>query len=49
MKGQGPYADMIQKRLEVAIKRLGLSKRKLRLSTDHFVAPQPQEQQLSLF
>jgi DNA repair photolyase len=49
MKGQGPYADMIQKRLEVASKRLGLSNKKIRLPTDQFIAPVPQEQQLSLF
>lgn len=49
MKGQGPYADMMRKRLDVAVRRLGFTGRKTKLNSDHFIAPQPQERQLSLF
>lgn len=49
MKGTGPYAWLIGRRFEVACERLGLNKKKLKLSTDHFRHPRPDDAQLSLF
>jgi DNA repair photolyase len=50
MKGQGPYAKMIGRRFEAACGRLGLNKRKVELTTEHFQASrQQQAKQLSLF
>ncbi len=39
MRGDGPYAWQIGRRFEMAAKRLGLNREKLRLRTDLFVAP----------
>jgi DNA repair photolyase len=49
MKGVGPYAWMIGRRFEVACQKLGLNKEKARLTTEHFRAPKPGAEQLSLF
>ncbi|MFL5217253.1 MAG: PA0069 family radical SAM protein [Microvirga sp.] len=49
MKGTGPMAWMIGRRFEIACERLGLNKRRLKLTTDHFVRPKRSGQQLSLF
>ena len=50
MKGKGPYAKMIGRRFEAACGRLGLNKRKVELTTEHFRPPRPQQAgQLSLF
>jgi DNA repair photolyase len=49
MKGTGPVAWMIGRRFEVACEKLGINQKKAKLSTDHFVAPRRQGQQLSLF
>jgi DNA repair photolyase len=49
MKGTGPMAWMIGRRFEVACEKLGLNKRRVRLTTDHFVKPKGGGQQLSLF
>jgi DNA repair photolyase len=49
MKGVGPMAWMIGRRFEIACEKLGLNKRRLRLTTDHFAKPQRSGQQLSLF
>lgn len=49
MRGQGPYASMLQKRFDVAIKRLGLAKRGLKLNTQLFKPPPQVGDQLSLF
>ena len=49
MKGTGPYAWLIGRRFEVACERLGLNKKKLKLSTEHFRHPKPDDAQLSLF
>ncbi|WP_439922925.1 PA0069 family radical SAM protein [Nitrobacter sp. JJSN] len=49
MKGAGPMAWMIGRRFEIACEKLGLNKRRLRLTTDHFVKPKRSGQQLSLF
>ena len=51
--GKGPYALMIARRFEMASIRLGFEKRRLRLTTGHFVPPvrerAEQSRQLSLF
>src|SRR6476469_4083915 len=39
MKGTGPMAGMIGRRFEIACEKLGLNKRRLKLTTDHFVRP----------
>ena len=49
MKGTGPMAWMIGRRFEVACTRLGLNKRRTKLTTDHFVRLARTGQQLSLF
>ena len=49
MKGAGPMAWMIGRRFEVACEKLGLNKRRTKLSTDHFIKPKRNGQQLSLF
>jgi hypothetical protein len=49
MKGTGPMAWMIGRRFEIACEKLGLNKRRLKLTTDHFVRPERSGQQLSLF
>jgi DNA repair photolyase len=49
MKGTGPMAWMIGRRFEIACEKLGLNKRRLKLTTDHFVKPKRNGQQLSLF
>jgi DNA repair photolyase len=49
MKGIGPMAWMIGRRFEVACERLGLNKRRSKLTTDHFVRPKRSGEQLSLF
>lgn len=49
MKGTGPLAWMIGRRFEVACEKLGLNKRRARLTTEHFAPPERHGQQLSLF
>jgi DNA repair photolyase len=49
MNGAGPMAWMIGRRFEIACEKLGLNKRRLRLTTDHFAKPKRSGQQLSLF
>jgi DNA repair photolyase len=49
MKGSGPYAWMIGRRFETACDKRGLNKEKTVLATEHFRAPRPRAQQLSLF
>ncbi|HRO01076.1 MAG TPA: radical SAM protein, partial [Nitrobacter sp.] len=49
MKGAGPIAWMIGRRFEIACERLGLNKKRSRLTTDHFARPKRGGQQLSLF
>ena len=48
-RGQGPYAEQIATRFRLAVKRLGLDRRHLKLRTDLFRRPAPREGQLSLF
>jgi DNA repair photolyase len=47
--GSGPYAWSIGRRFELACRRLGLNRRKLRLSTKLFQPPAPKRDQLDLF
>jgi DNA repair photolyase len=47
-KGSGPYAEQIGARFRLAIKRLGLNQRSLRLRTDLFVPPGRSGAQLKL-
>ena len=49
MKGTGPMAWMIGRRFEIACEKLGLNKRRSKLTTDHFAKPERSGQQLSLF
>jgi len=49
MRGQGPYADTIAKRFDLAAKRLHLNKRGAPLRTDLFRSPASGRQQLDLF
>ncbi|MEH6402300.1 MAG: PA0069 family radical SAM protein [Sneathiella sp.] len=49
MRGQGPYADMIERRFVLASKKLGFSKRKYNLATHHFKKPIICGDQLDLF
>jgi DNA repair photolyase len=48
MRGTGPYADMLAKRLELARRRLGLDRRRWDLRTDLFRPPPRAGDQLSL-
>lgn len=50
MKGAGPIAWMIGRRFEIACEKLGLNKKRSKLTTDHFAKPKCSSgQQLSLF
>jgi DNA repair photolyase len=49
MKGTGPIAWMIGRRFEIACEKLGLNKRRSKLTTEHFVRPKRNGRQLSLF
>src|SRR6201987_6024958 len=49
MKGTGPMAWMIGRRFEIACEKLGLNKRRSKLTSDHFARPKASGQQLSLF
>ena len=47
-KGSGPYADQIANRFALALKRLGLNQRRLKLRTDLFRPPVPAGGQMRL-
>ncbi len=49
MKGTGPMAWMIGRRFEVACAKLGLNKKRSKLTLDHFEKPAGAGQQLNLF
>lgn len=49
MRGEGAYAEMIAKRFEVAMKRLGLRETAAPMLCDLFVPPRPPSAQLDLF
>lgn len=49
MTGEGPYAAMIARRMQAAMKRIGFLSTRTKLSTDHFVRPAAGGIQLELF
>jgi DNA repair photolyase len=49
MKGTGPMAWMIGRRFEIACERLGLNKKRSKLTTTHFLRPKQGGEQLDLF
>jgi DNA repair photolyase len=49
MSGTGPLAWMIGRRFDMACERLGLNKRRTRLTAAHFVRPKKGSEQLDLF
>jgi DNA repair photolyase len=49
MVGSGPIAWMIGRRFEAACERLGMNRRKLKLTTEHFAPTRKRPQQLTLF
>jgi DNA repair photolyase len=49
MKGTGPMAWMIGRRFEIACAKLGLNKKRAKLTTEHFARPKSSGGQLSLF
>ena len=49
MKGAGPLAWMIGRRFDIACGKLGLNKKRAKLTTEHFVRPKRDGAQLSLF
>lgn len=49
MRGSGPYADLLNRRFEVACRRLGLNRRGFKLDTAKFRPPPRAGDQLSLF
>ncbi len=49
MTGTGPLAWMIGRRFDIACDRLGLNKRRAKLTTEHFVRPNRDGNQLTLF
>jgi DNA repair photolyase len=49
MKGTGPMAWMIGRRFEVACAKLGLNKKRAKLTLEHFTKPAGAGQQLTLF
>ncbi len=48
MKGTGPYAWQISRRVEMSCKRLGINTARRQLRTDLFIEPKPATEQLSL-
>ena len=48
-RGSGPYADQIAARFRLALQRLGMNQRHLKLRTDLFRAPVPKGGQMKLF
>jgi len=49
MRGQGVYADLLAQRFGLAIRKLGLNQRRLKLRTDLFRAPAADQRQGVLF
>lgn len=49
MKGTGPIAWMIGRRFEIACEKLGLNKRRSKLTINHFARPKRANEQLDLF
>ncbi|MBL9034804.1 MAG: PA0069 family radical SAM protein [Rhodospirillaceae bacterium] len=49
MKGQGPYAEMIRRRVEAASRKHGLHRRQWNLDTTRFAVPHDPDRQMELF
>jgi DNA repair photolyase len=49
MKGQGPYAEMIRRRVEAASRKHGLHRRQWNLDTSRFAVPHDPDRQMELF
>lgn len=49
MKGQGPYAEMIRRRVEAAARKHGLHRRQWNLDTSRFAVPHDPDRQMELF
>ena len=49
MTGEGPYAEMLRRRFDVATARLGLNRKRLQHDTSRFRPPSPSAAQRSLF
>ncbi len=49
MRGSGPYADLVEQRFQVALKKLGLAHRVPKLNCNLFRPPRPMVRQLDLF
>jgi len=49
MRGHGPYAELLQRRCKLALKRLGLEHRRVKHRTDLFKVPPRKGQQMTLF
>ena len=49
MTGEGPYATLLQQRFQKARERYGLDAKLPGLRNDLFIAPKPEERQMSLF
>ena len=49
MKGQGPYAEMIRKRVEAASRKHGLHRRQWSLDVSRFAVPRDPDRQMELF
>lgn len=49
MRGEGPYADLLSRRMDLACRKIGYRQKRTRLSLKHFQPPEEAEKQLSLF
>ena len=49
MRGSGPYAEMIEKRFQLAIKKLGLAHKVPKLNCADFLPPRKKSAQMDLF
>ena len=48
MRGQGPWADLLRTRFEIAAKKYGLRQAKFALRTDLFAPPEGDQMRLAL-
>jgi hypothetical protein len=46
MRGQGPWADLLRTRFEIAAKKYGLRQAKFPLRTDLFIPPEGDQMRL---
>jgi DNA repair photolyase len=49
MRGSGPYAELVEQRFQVAMKKLGLAHRVPKLNCDLFQPPRKSSDQLDFF